>query len=415
MQVVIIGGGIVGCSSAWFLHKAGHDVTVLDSGDSIPNCSHGNAGYVCPSHFIPLATPGIIQQGLRWMLNKESPFYIQPRLDMDLIRWGWHFMRSANEKKVTAAAIPLRDIALYSQSIYEQWASMPDFSFGYEKKGLLEIYQTEEVAKHAADTCERACEIGLEGTRLLDRNELQEYEPHVKFRALGAIWFPGDAHLYPQLLMEQLKNQLTSAGVQFIREKVTGFDTDTQQLRSIRTAENTYPADAVVLAAGSWSGELAHQLDLSLPLVAGRGYSLTRSNEDFQLQHPTILTEGRVALTPLQGGKLRIGGTMEIVPTNTPPHYNRLKGVLRAVHQFIPEKEIPFPATNEIWYGYRPCSADGLPYIGRTARWNNLVVATGHAMIGLSLGAGTGKLVADLIDGQPTAIQLQPFHPDRFK
>lgn len=415
MQVVIIGGGIVGCSSAWFLHKAGHDVTVLDSGDSIPNCSHGNAGYVCPSHFIPLATPGIIQQGLRWMLNKESPFYIQPRLNLDLIRWGWHFMRSANEKKVTAAAIPLRDIALYSQSIYEQWASMPDFSFGYEKKGLLEIFQTEAVAQHAADTCERACEIGLEGTRLLNKDELQEYEPHVKFRALGAIWFPGDAHLYPQLLMEQLKNQLTSAGVQFIREKVTGFDTDTQQLRSIRTAENTYPADAVVLAAGSWSGELASQLDLSLPLVAGRGYSLTRTNEDFQLQHPAILTEGRVALTPLQGGKLRIGGTMEIVPTNTPPHYNRLKGVLRAVHQFIPEKEIPFPATNEIWYGYRPCSADGLPYIGRTARWNNLVVATGHAMIGLSLGAGTGKLVADLIDGQPTAIQLQPFHPDRFK
>jgi len=415
MQVVIIGGGIVGCSSAWFLHRAGHQVTVLDSGEALPNCSHGNAGYVCPSHFIPLATPGIIQQGLRWMLNKESPFYIQPRLNLNLIRWGWHFMRSANEKKVAAAALPLRDIALYSQSLYEQCASMPAFDLGYEKKGLLEIFQTEAVAKHAADTCERACEIGLEGTRLLNKDELQEYEPHVKFRALGAIWFPGDAHLYPQLLMEQLKNKLTSAGVQFIREKVTGFHTDTRHLKSIRTTENCYPADAVVLAAGSWSGELASQLDLSLPLVAGRGYSLTRTNDDFQLQHPAILTEGRVALTPLQGGKLRIGGTMEIVPTNTPPHYNRMKGVLQAVHQFIPEKEIPFPATNEIWYGYRPCSADGLPYIGRTARWNNLIVATGHAMIGLSLGAGTGKLVADLIDGQPTAIHLQPFHPDRFK
>lgn len=415
MQVVIIGGGIVGCSSAWFLHRAGHQVTVLDSGEALPNCSHGNAGYVCPSHFIPLATPGIIQQGLRWMLNKESPFYIQPRLNLNLIRWGWHFMRSANEKKVAAAALPLRDIALYSQSLYEQWASMPAFDFGYEKKGLLEIFQTEAVAKHAADTCERACEIGLEGTRLLNKDELEEYEPHVKFRALGAIWFPGDAHLYPQLLMEQLKNQLTSAGVQFIREKVTGFHTDARHLKSIRTTENCYPADAVVLAAGSWSGELASQLDLSLPLVAGRGYSLTRTNEDFLLQHPAILTEGRVALTPLQGGKLRIGGTMEIVPTNTPPHYNRMKGVLQAVHQFIPEKEIPFPPTNDIWYGYRPCSADGLPYIGRTARWNNLIVATGHAMIGLSLGAGTGKLVADLIDGQPTAIQLQPFHPDRFK
>jgi D-amino-acid dehydrogenase len=415
MHVVIIGGGIVGCSSAWFLQQAGHQVTVLDSGDSLPNCSHGNAGYVCPSHFIPLATPGIVQQGLRWMLNSESPFYIQPRFNLDLIRWGWHFIRSANEKKVAEAAIPLRDIALYSQSIYEQWASLPAFNFGYEKKGLLEIFQTEAVAKHAADTCEKAVELGLAGTRLLSYDELQQYEPHLKFRALGAIWFPGDAHVYPQLLMDQLKSQLTLAGVRFIREKVTGFHTVAKQLNSVRTAENCYSADAVVLAAGSWSGELATQMDISLPLVAGRGYSLTRSNEDFQLQHPAILTEGRVALTPLQGGKLRIGGTMEIVPTNTPPHFNRMKGVLHAVHDFIPEKEIPFPATNDIWYGYRPCSADGLPYIGRPARWNNLVVATGHAMIGLSLGAGTGKLVADLIDGQPTAIHIQAFHPDRFK
>lgn len=415
MRVVIIGGGIVGCSSAWFLQRDGHQVTVLDTGEVLPNCSHGNAGYVCPSHFIPLATPGIVQQGLRWMLNKESPFYIQPRLNLDLIRWGWHFMRSANEKRVAEAAVPLRDIALYSQSLYEHWASLPAFNFGYEKKGLLEIFQTDAVAQHAADTCEKACEIGLTGTRLIGQEELQEYEPHVKFRALGAIWFPGDAHLSPQVLMEQLKSQLTAAGVQFIQEKATGFHSNAQQLKSVLTAEHSYPADAVVLAAGSWSGELARELELSLPLVAGRGYSLTRSNEDFQLQHPAILTEGRVALTPLQGGKLRIGGTMEIVPTHTPPHFNRMKGVLKAVKEFIPDKTIPFPDTKEIWYGYRPCSADGLPYIGQPGRWSNLVVATGHAMIGLSLGAGTGKLVADLINGQTPAIQLHPFHPDRFK
>ena len=122
-----------------------------------------------------------------------------------------------------------------------------------------------------------------------------------------------------------------------------------------------------------------------------------------------------MALTPMQGGKLRIGGTMEIVPTHTPPHFNRMKGVLKAVKEFIPDKTIPFPDTKEIWYGYRPCSADGLPYIGQPGRWSNLVVATGHAMIGLSLGAGTGKLVADLINGQTPAIQLHPFHPDRFK
>lgn len=414
MKIVIIGGGIIGCSSAWFLHQAGHRVTILDSAEAMPNCSHGNAGYVCPSHFIPLATPGIVQQGLRWMMNRESPFYIQPRLNLDLLRWGWYFMHAANEKRVAEAAIPLRDIALFSQSIYEQWAAIPEFNFGYEKKGLLEIFQTETVASHAAHTCAKALELGLTGTRLINYDELRILEPDLKFTALGAIWFPGDAHLFPQLLMTRLKTKLTQAGVEFIQEKAVDFSVTESQLKSVITANQSISADAVVLAAGSWSSELIRLLHLSIPLVAGRGYSLTMSNEDFKLQHPAILTEGRVALTPLQGGKLRIGGTMEIVPTNAPPNLSRMKGVLKAVSEFLPDKSIVFPEEKDIWYGYRPCSADGLPYIGRPKRWNNLVIATGHAMIGLSLGAGTGKLVADLMDDKPSAINLRPFHPDRF-
>jgi D-amino-acid dehydrogenase len=414
MKIVIIGGGIIGCSSALFLQESGHQVTILDSAEAMPNCSHGNAGYVCPSHFTPLATPGIVQQGLRWMLNRESPFYIQPRLNRDLIRWGWHFIRSANEKKVMEAAISLRDIALFSQSLYEHWAASPEFNFGYEKKGLLEIFQTKTVAEHAAHTCEKALELGLSGTRLLAYHELQEFEPDLKFNALGAIWFPGDAHLSPQLLMTHLKKRLSQSGVEFIQEKAIGFSVSGKQLKSVITAKQSISADAVVLAAGSWSGELTRQLNLSIPLVAGRGYSFTLSNDIFKLRHPAILTEGRVALTPLLGGKLRIGGTMEIVPTNAPPHFNRMKGVLKAVREFVQDKNIPFPEEKDIWYGYRPCSGDGLPYIGRPKQWNNLVVATGHAMIGLSLGAGTGKLVADLVDDQPPAINLEPFHPDRF-
>ena len=415
MQVVIIGGGIVGWSSAWFLHQAGHQVTILDKADSLPNCSHGNAGYVCPSHFIPLATPGIVQQGLRWMLNPESPFYIQPRFNLDLIRWGWHFIRSANERRVQEAARPLRDIAWYSQALYEQWAAQAPFDFGYEKKGLLEVFQTNSVKHHAEQTCEKALKLGLEGTQILSVDELKEKEPDLDFNAIGALWFPGDAHLSPGLLMHQLKDQLTLAGVKLIREEATGFMYERNRLIAVSTQLNTYPADTLVLAAGSWSPNLARQLDIPLPLVAGRGYSLTMSNEQFRLRHPVILTEGRVALTPLMNRQLRIGGTMEIVPTETPPNFKRMKGVLRAVKEFIPAQDIAFPNTKDIWYGYRPCSADGLPFIGRPARWNNLIVATGHAMIGLSLGAGTGKLVADLVDGKKTEVNLQPFHPDRFR
>lgn len=414
MQVVVIGGGIVGLSSAWFLEQSGHQVTIIDEAGPITNCSHGNAGYVCPSHFIPLATPGIVQQGLRWMLNSESPFYIQPRLNIDLMRWGWHFIRSANERKVNAAALPLRDIALHSQSMYEQWASLPDFDFGYEKKGLLEIFQTNSVQQHAAHTVEKANEIGLTGTRLLTQEELFAFEPNLRIDARGAIWFPGDAHLSPNRLMIQLQQILIDRGVHIMKGKATGFITSGKELKAVKYGNIEVAADAVVLAAGSWSAQLAHQLNLALPLVAGRGYSITTNNEPYRLQHPAILVEGRVALTPMKDQQLRIGGTMEIVDTQTPPHFNRMKGVLQAVKQFFPDMDIPFPATKDIWYGYRPCSADGLPYIGKTSRWNNLVVATGHAMIGMSLGAGTGQLVADLINDAPTAINLQPFHPDRF-
>ena len=215
--------------------------------------------------------------------------------------------------------------------------------------------------------------------------------------------------------MIQLQQILIDRGVHIMKGKATGFITSGKELKAVKYGNIEVAADAVVLAAGSWSAQLAHQLNLALPLVAGRGYSITTNNEPYRLQHPAILVEGRVALTPMKDQQLRIGGTMEIVDTQTPPHFNRMKGVLQAVKQFFPDMDIPFPATKDIWYGYRPCSADGLPYIGKPSRWNNLVVATGHAMIGMSLGAGTGQLVADLINDAPTAINLQPFHPDRFR
>jgi D-amino-acid dehydrogenase len=415
MHVIVVGGGIIGLSSAYYLQQSGHQVTVLDQSGFLPNCSHGNAGYVCPSHFIPLATPGIVKQGLRWMLNSTSPFYIQPRLNTDLIKWGWHFIRSANAKHVANSAIPLRDIALFSQVLYEQWNTLPGFQFAYEKKGLLEIFQTKEALHHAEQTAAAATAIGLSGTRVISKQELATLEPHIAIQSLGALWFPGDAHLYPAKLMEQLTHHLIANQVQLLSPvQVTGFETQQKQITGVHTNRGLFSADAVVLAAGSWSSELTQQLKLSIPLAAGRGYSITLENSPYHFEHPTVLVEGRVALTPMDGNKLRIGGTMEITSTKAPPHFNRVKGILHSVNQFFPEINIPFPSEKDIWYGYRPCSADGLPYIGKPGKWDNLVVATGHAMIGLSLGAGTGKLVAELVDEQPTSVNMAAFHPDRF-
>jgi D-amino-acid dehydrogenase len=416
MKVVIIGGGIIGLSSAYYLQESGHEVTVIDKTDMKGNCSYGNAGYVCPSHFIPLATPGIVKQGLKWMMNAKSPFYIQPRLSWSLMDWGLKFMRSATAEKVEKAGAPLRDIALFSQQLYEAWAKLPQFRFAYEHKGLLEIFQTTAGAAHAHHTVEQAHRLGLTDTVLLDHTALQQLEPHTPINGLGAIWFKCDAHLYPNKLMQQLIADLEQKGVRLIRnEEVSGFENHSGKISKVITNTAVYDTDAVVVASGSWSRELAKKMKINIPLVAGRGYSITLEDSPYRINYPSVLVEGRVALTPMDGNKIRFGGTMEITSTGTPPRMSRVQGIIQAVERYYPEFKIPMPAADQVWYGYRPCSADGLPYIGRNRQWKNVVIATGHAMLGLSLGAGTGKLVAELLNETTPGIDITAFDPNRFE
>jgi D-amino-acid dehydrogenase len=414
VKVIIIGGGIIGLSSAYYLQQAGHKVTVLDKGDFSDNCSYGNAGYVCPSHFIPLATPGIVWKGLKWMFNSRSPFYVRPSFNPSLIDWSFKFIKSANNKKVEAAAVPLRDIAILSQQEYKAWTALPGFDFAWQQKGLLEIFQTQAEAGHAHQTVEKGKELGLE-VELLDYEQLQKMEPQTKINALGAVFFKCDAHLYPNKLMRSLLAHLKQQGVQLIpNEEVTGFEKEGKKIKKVITAKQVYEADEIVIATGAWSREIAAMMETKIPMMPGRGYSLTLENSKYHLNYPAILVEGRVAITPMDGNKIRFGGTMEVVSTKTPPRYQRVEGILNAVKRFIPEFDIAMPSTDQLWYGYRPCSADGLPYIGRISKYKNVVVATGHAMLGLSLGAGTGKLVSELVNDITPSMDLSLFAVERF-
>ena len=414
-NVIVVGGGIIGLSSAYYLQKAGHQVSVLDKSDFMDNCSYGNCGYVCPSHFVPLATPGIVRQGLKWMLNSQSPFYVQPRLSRSLFDWGLKFMKSATPEHVRQSAVPLRDIALLSQHEYEnEWGSMGHFDFAYQHRGLLEICLTNSTAEHARHTVERAHELGLD-TVWLDHAELQALEPHTRVNGVGAILFRCDAHLYPNKLMQGLLKVLTAAGVRLLPgEEVQRFETGSSVVRRVVTSRGGHEADVVVLATGSWSREIAALLGVRVPLVPGRGYSVTLEDSPHRVNYPAILVEGRAAITPMDGNKIRFGGTMEITTIATPPRYARVQGILNAVKRFYPDFDVPMPPVEKIWYGYRPCSADGLPYIGRIRKYSNVVVATGHSMLGLSLGAGTGKLVSELVDERKPSMDLSPFAVERF-
>jgi D-amino-acid dehydrogenase len=415
MKVTIIGGGIIGLSSAFYLNRSGWEVTVIDKGDFSDNCSYGNCGYICPSHFIPLATPGIVKQGFKWMWNSKSPFYVQPRLDWNLVNWGLKFIRSATKDHVKFAAIPLRDIAIISKKEYEDWLQLPGFDFAYQQKGLLEIFQTEAGGEHAKHTVEKAHELGLSDTQLLTKDELQALEPQTRINGLGAIMFNCDAHCYPNKLMQNLIAYLKQQGVRMIpKEEVIQFEKEKGKISKVITAQHAYEQDEVIIATGSWGRETAKLLSVRIPLMPGRGYSVTLADSPYKVNYPAVLLEGRAAITPMDGNKIRFGGTMEITSHKTPPRMNRVQGILDAVKRFYPDFTVPFPAKENIWYGYRPCSADGLPYIGRVKKYDNLTVATGHSMLGLSLGAGTGKLVEEIVTAKTPSMDIAPFNPGRF-
>lgn len=415
MKATIVGGGIIGLSSAFYLQKAGWEVTVLEKDDFLDNCSYGNCGYICPSHFIPLATPGIVKQGFKWMWNSRSPFYVQPRMDWNLVSWGMKFVRSATSKHVEKSAIPLRDIALLSKKEYESWLNLAGFDFAYQQKGLLEIFQTDKGEDHAKHTVEKAHELGLTDTRLLTYQELQDLEPQTRISARGALLFNCDAHCYPNKLMANLIGYLKKNGVNMLSgQEVTGFSKVKGKITSIQTVKGSFEQDEVIIATGSWGRQTAKLLDLNIPMMPGRGYSVTLEDSPYKLNYPAVMIEGRAAVTPMDGNKIRFGGTMEITSHKTPPRMNRVQGILDAVKRYYPEFNVPLPPKEKIWYGYRPCSADGLPYIGRISKYANLTIATGHSMLGLSLGAGTGKLVSEIIEGKSPSMNIQPFQPGRF-
>ncbi len=418
-KIVIAGGGIIGLFTAYYLADEGFDITILEKSDGAEGCSTGNAGMVVPSHIIPLAAPGMIEKGLRWMFDSQSPFYVKPRLNWDLLRWGIHFYKAANQKQVEKAKIALRDISLFSKTQYQELTKNELFTFGFEEKGLLMLCKTEEMMEEEAHAAEQATAIGIKGD-ILTKEQVHELEPQTKPDVVGGVLYPGDAHLFPNILVEELKHILKYKGVKIEYDsELIDFEANTENISKIIYLKNSdrkqINCDELITATGSWSQAFARKLKTNMPMQAGKGYSVTKAQlPNKQINIPSILLEARVAVTPFDSRKIRFGGTMEIGGINSHIDMNRMKGIVKSVPDFYPDYQLDMPEKSEIWYGLRPCSPDGLPYIGRSEKYKNLTFATGHAMMGLSLAPGTGKLVAELILGQKASIDLGLFGVERF-
>lgn len=413
MNIGIIGGGIVGLSSAYYLNKAGHQVTIIDQSDLKDGCSFGNAGMIVPSHIIPLAAPGMISKGIRWMFNSQSPFYVKPRLNGDLLKWGYHFYKSSTKEHVAKSAPALKNLSSFSKEMYQQLAKDLPFDFGYHERGLLMLYKTKEAEHEETEMAKFANQQGVEA-HVLSREEIQKLEPEVKVDVRGGIYFPGDAHLTPGKLMPLLINHLKEQGVNFqLNTTVTDFVIEQEKIKTIKTNQGDLSFDEVVLATGSWSGLIGARLGLSLPMQAGKGYSFTLPDVEKNIQIPSIFLEARVAVTPM-GNSLRFGGTMEITGIDQSISMNRVKGIVDSIPNYYPQMKVAMPNAKDVWHGLRPCSPDGLPYVGRSSKIKNLTIATGHSMMGLSQGAGTGKLVSEILNQENTSIGLSAFSPQRF-
>ncbi|NJB70586.1 D-amino-acid dehydrogenase [Saonia flava] len=411
-NVIIVGGGIVGLSCAYYLLKEDYNITIIDKSDLSGGASYVNAGYLTPSHIIPLASPGMMAKGIKWMFNSSSPFYMKPRLDLDFIKWAWSFNKSSSKANVEKAIPLIKDINLLSKELYTDLYDSGELGdFQLEKKGLLMLYKTEKEGKHEKEVAKRAQDIGLEVKELL-LSELNTLQPNLSNEILGAVHYECDAHTTPTEIMKKLKTYLKKQNVVFkINEEVQDFKLSGNQIKEIITDKGTYSADEIVLASGSWSQKLSQKIGLNISVQPGKGYRINVHRET-PVKLPAVLMEAKCAVTPMRGFT-RFAGTMELSGINNKIRKERVAAIAQAASNYYNNLTITQEEKLEAQYGLRPVSPDGLPYIGRTSKYNNLSIATGHAMMGWSLGPATGKLISEVLTNKKPSMNIDGFNPER--
>ena len=411
--VVVIGGGVIGVCAAYELATRGVPVTLVEQSTIASGCSYGNAGYVCPSHSVPLPHPGVLSEGLRFLLDPESPFYVRPRLDRALARWMWRFRAACTDAHVRHAMPVIRDLSQASLALFREHAKRFDFAFRTD--GLLAAYLTErglEDGRHEAHVLES---VGI-AAKVLDGAAARAMEPALRPDVAGAVYFPDDAHATPDRFVHGLARLAEARGVTMrTNTEVLGFRTEGRRIAALETTRGDVACADVVLATGSWAPSLGRALALDVPIQPAKGYSLTYEAPADGPRLPVLCMEARVAVTPMEwerGPILRFGGTLELAGLDFSINRRRVAAIERG-----PRRYLSLPDTLplvEVWRGLRPCTPDGLPMIGRPRQWENLVVATGHAMLGLTLGPITGRLVAEIVTGEKPALDVAPVSPDRF-
>lgn len=411
-RTVVAGAGVIGLLAAYELARRGEQVTIYDSGHPGAACSAGNPGWITPSFSGPLAGPGLVTDTLRSMVSPASPIYVRPRLDLDLARWLWRFWHHCNLRDYEAscgalAALNRRTIACFDA------LQADGVEFEMHRTGLLIVFLSQaRRTRHQKGLAWLLPTLGYAPPRELSVAEVLDMEPGLSPAVVGGLFMEGVYHVRPETLAAGLAQRLAAIGAQ-IRPgvEVTGVVRRGREIRAVATEEGEVEADRLLLAAGAWSGVLARRIGFPLPVIPGTGYSVTVSRPALCLGHALLLSETGVACSPFRDA-LRIGGTVEFTSLTAGATPRRIASIRAAAGRYL--KDWAGGSSQVEWKGMRPFLPDGLPAIGRAPGFDNVYVATGHGMNGVTLAPMTGAVIADLMVRGQADLDLTPFDPARF-
>lgn len=410
-HTLVIGGGVIGAFCAWFLRQAGRRVTLIDRNDFGSGCSHGNCGYVSPSHVLPLTAPGKIMDGVKGLFSRDRALRIQPRLSPSLWMWMLKFASRCNRRDMLQAGRGRTAILESSRTLYQEIIESHNLDVEWKTHGLMFVFRDQKEFEHYGETDELLRrEFGV-AAEPVEAADLTKMEPALKPGLAGAWLYRNDAHLRPDRLMRELNRLLTAAGVEILTQReMAGFELSGQAVSAVRTNQGEIAADEFVVATGPLTPLLNRELGCRIPIQPGKGYSITMARPTVCPKYPMLLEEVHVGITPFDTG-YRIGSTMEFAGYDATLNPRRLQYLRDGAREYLVEPTAE-PVTEE-WCGWRPMTWDGLPYIDRTPRFNNVWVAAGHNMLGLSMGTGTGKLITELITGKTPHIDAAPYRIGR--
>jgi D-amino-acid dehydrogenase len=412
-RVVIIGGGVVGACCAYYLAKAGRQVTILDRGGFGAGCSHANCGYVCPSHILPLAMPGAIWSTLKTLFHKNSPLKVRPGTVLRNIGWFLGFARRCNKRDMMDAGRGIQALLKSSRTLFDELIQKESIDCEWEEKGLLFVFKTAKQFDHYSHTDELlSSQFGMTAKRF-DSSELAALEPALKPGMAGGYLYQSDAHLKPDRLMAELRRVLQSRGVEIQENReVLGFEKSNVGVKAVRTSKGEVSGDQFVVATGAWTPLLNRELGCRVPIQPGKGYSVTMPRPALCPTYPLIFEEQRVAVTPFRSG-YRLGSTMEFAGYDDSLNRSRIDLLIDAAKLYLRDP-LAEPVLEE-WWGWRPMTFDGLPIIDRFPSAGNAMIAAGHNMLGLSMATATGKLVAEMLGGASPHIDPAPYSMMRFQ